>query len=293
MIDDINKQLAAVEAQMNDPHLWDDKERAQAIIQEYETLKARKEGKNAYDVGPALMSIIGGAGGLDAEDFAYILLTMYEKFIMDRGWSYVVLHKNENEHGGIRNITFEVIGKGAYGTLKHESGVHRLVRISPFNARKQRHTSFALVEVLPKLPPVSEVEINEDDLDVQFTRSSGPGGQNVNKRETAVRIVHKSTNIAVHVDSERSQAQNKERALELLRGKLFKKFEEDRRRLEQGLSPTSDTSIEWGSQIRSYVLHPYKLVKDHRTDVEVRDVESVLEGDIEPFIAAFEKSDRE
>ena len=164
---------------------------------------------------------MAGAGGDDAEDWAGILFRMYQKFAEKKGWPIKILHEHENEMGGIKNITFEIQGKYAYGTLKGEAGVHRLVRISPFSARKLRHTSFALLEVLPKFVEIGEVEINEADLHVDFARSSGPGGQNVNKRETAVRISHFPTGIAVHVESERSQPQNKERALELFSSKLY------------------------------------------------------------------------
>ena len=174
------------------------------------------------------------------------------------------MHKNENDHGGYRNITLEVSGKNAYGTLKNESGVHRLVRISPFNAKKLRHTSFSMVEVIPKFEKVGDV----------------------NKRETAVRVVHIPTNLAVHVESERSQAQNKERALAMLEAKLYKLQDEERKAKEKGMYVSKTTSIEWGSQIRSYVLHPYKMVKDHRTDVEVRDVDKVLNGELDEFIEA-------
>jgi peptide chain release factor 2 len=177
---------------------------------------------------------------------------------------------------------------GPYGTLKNESGVHRLVRISPFNANAKRHTSFSLVEVVPKLErndPI--VTIPPDELKIEFSKSGGPGGQNVNKRETAVRIVHLPTNISIHVTSERSQEQNKEKAIEMLKGKLFKKMEDDKAREKEGLSISKTTDIEWGNQIRSYVLHPYKMVKDHRTNVETGNVDSVLEdGDLEKFIEA-------
>ena len=161
------------------------------------------------------------------------------------------------------------------------------MRLSPFNAKKQRHTSFSLVEVVPKMKDVEEIDVNEENIEITFTRSGGPGGQNVNKRETAVRVVHKPTGLSAYADSERSQAQNKEQALSILRGKLYRKREEDQRKEAKGLSVSATTEIEWGSQIRSYVLHPYKMVKDHRTDVEVRSIESVLEdGELDVFIDA-------
>lgn len=186
--------------------------------------------------------------------------------------------------GGFRSISFEVDGSGAYGALKHEAGVHRLVRMSPFNSAGKRQTSFSLVEVLPKLEDLPETHIPDKDLDISVARSGGPGGQNVNKRDTAVRMTHIPTGMSVQVTSERSQLQNREKALEMLRGKLFQLREEAQIKESRGLSAGASTKIEWGSQIRSYVLHPYQLVKDHRTLHERRDVERVLEGDIQSFI---------
>jgi len=280
----IEAKIKALEKEMASAGFWDDKEEAQRKIKEFNDLKEAREGVGKYEKGNAILSIFSGAGGLDSEDFSKMLLAMYLKYIEERGWSYELVHKNENDHGGYRNVTVEIHGKGSYGTLKNESGVHRLVRISPFNANQKRHTSFSMVEVIPKLKDLKEIEIDERDLDIQFARSSGPGGQNVNKRETAVRIIHKPTNISVHVEAERTQERNRETALEILRGKLYHKQEQDREKQERGLSVSKTTENEWGSQIRSYVLHPYKLVKDHRTNVEERDVESVLDGNLSSFI---------
>lgn len=284
--EEIQKKIEEIEATMSLADFWADKDKAQATIRELQSLKDNLEGVGKYDRGGAHMTIFSGAGGDDAEDFSRILLEMYLKYFEKKNWSYGVVHKNENDHGGYRNITLEIDGKNVYGTLKNESGVHRLVRISPFNAKSLRHTSFSMVEVTPKFEKTDEIKIPHDDLRVELSRASGPGGQNVNKRETAVRIVHIPTNLAVHVESERSQAQNKEKALTMLEAKLYKLMEEERMAKEKGMYVSKTTKTEWGSQIRSYVLHPYKLVKDHRTDVEVRDVEKVLSGDIDEFIEA-------
>ena len=286
MKEEIKKRIEEIEEAMQATDFWADKDKAQATIRELGELKVELEGGGKYDSSNAVITIFSGAGGDDAEDFTNMLFEMYRKYVESRGWEVYIIHKNENDHGGYRNITFEVDAKKSYGVLKNESGVHRLVRVSPFNAKKLRHTSFSMVEVVPKLDKLADFNIEDDELEIGFARSSGPGGQNVNKRETAVRIVHKETGLSVHVDGERSQAQNKDKALELLKGKLFKKREEDRKKHEKGLSISATTSIEWGSQIRSYVLHPYKMVKDHRTDVEVRDVEKVLDGDIQKFLDA-------
>ncbi|MEK7186797.1 MAG: peptide chain release factor-like protein, partial [Patescibacteria group bacterium] len=218
--------------------------------------------------------------------FSRILLEMYIKYFARKNWSYFIIHKNENNHGGYRNITLDIDGKNVFGTLKNESGVHRLVRISPFNASQKRHTSFSMVEVIPKFEKLDEVVIPPEELKVEYSKSSGPGGQNVNKRETAVRVVHLPTNLAVHVESERSQAQNKEKAILMLEAKLYTLLEKERKAKEKGMYISKTTQIEWGNQIRSYVLHPYKMVKDHRTDVEVRDIEQVLNGDLDEFIEA-------
>ncbi len=282
----IDAEIEALEKKMLEADFWNNKEQAQAVIKQIQELKDKKEGVGKYDKGNAVLTILSGAGGDDAEDFSNMLFQMYRKYIENKGWQAYILHENQNDHGGYRNITVEITGKNVYGTLKNESGVHRLVRISPFNAKQLRHTSFSLVEVIPKFDKTDEIILKPDEIRVELSKSGGPGGQNVNKRETAVRIVHIPTNIAVHVTSERSQAQNKEKALALLTGKLYKRAEEERIAKEKGMYISKTTDIEWGNQIRSYVQHPYKLVKDHRTNVEVRDVDKVLNGDLDEFIEA-------
>lgn len=288
---EIESRIKEIEAAMMQSDFWSDKNVAQAMIQELQELKDELQGFGKYDRGGAHMTIFAGAGGDDAEDFARMLTEMYFSYFKSKNWNVLLLHENKNTVGGYRNITFEIDGKNVYGTLKYESGVHRLVRISPFNSASQRHTSFVMVEVIPKFEKNTDFEIPEDELEIDFTKSSGPGGQNVNKRETAVRVVHKPTKLSAFIDTERSQLQNKEKALELIRGKVYNLKEQERLEKERGMQISKTTDAKWGNQIRSYVLHPYQMVKDHRTNFEVRDVEKVLGGELDEFIESAKQND--
>ena len=221
---------------------------------------------------------------MDAQDWASMLLRMYQKYVQRKGWGFKILHQSLGEQGGIKSVVSEINGQGVYDTLRGEAGVHRLVRISPFSAKGLRHTSFALVEILPE-PINQELKINSNDLRIETYRSSGPGGQNVNKLETAVRVTHLPSGTVVAVQSERSQVQNKEKAIQLLVSRLAKKMEEAKiQELSQLKAENRPGSIEWGSQIRSYVLNPYQMVKDHRTGVKSSQPDKVLDGELDKFL---------
>jgi len=276
----------------------DDPDIAEELEQKYQQLKSKVKKEEfklylsgKYDNRDAILQIQSGAGGTDAEDWATMLIRMYKRYCEKKGFSMKVLDQSFGEAGGpngrvgTKSATLEAKGRYAFGYLKKESGVHRIVRTSPFSAKDLRHTSFASVEVLPKLGSIeeSEIEIKPEDLEIDTFRASGPGGQYVNRRESAVRITHLPTKITVSVQSERLQGQNKRKAMEVLYSKLYQK---ERRKKEKELKKIKgeETSVSWGNQIRSYVLHPYQMVKDLRTGVETSDVEGVLDGEIEKFV---------
>jgi peptide chain release factor 2 len=242
-----------------------------------------------YDRNNALLAIHSGAGGVDAQDWTEMLERMYLRWAENRGYSTEILDLSEGEEAGVKSVTIAVEGKYAYGYLKPEKGVHRLVRLSPFDAAHRRHTSFALVEVLPEVDDDADIELNSDDLRIDYYKSSGAGGQNVQKNATAVRITHIPTGIVVTCQNERSQTQNRENAMRVLRSRLFDIKE------EQHVATLAElrgeyTKAEWGSQIRSYVLHPYQMVKDHRTNYEVGNAQGVLNGNLDGFIEAYLRS---
>ena len=244
--------------------------------------------QSEYDSRSAILSVHSGTGGVDAQDWTQMLLRMYLRFAEKKDWRSKILSETRGQEAGIKSSTVEIEGPYAYGHLKAEVGIHRLVRLSPFNANNLRQTSFALVEVLPEIETVSEIKIPPSDLRTDTFRSGGAGGQSVNKTSSAVRVTHIPTGLVAACQNERSQAQNKEQALKILQAKLLLREIEDREHEKKALKG-QHVSVQWGSQIRSYVLHPYKLVKDHRTKVESKNPEEVLDGNLEPFIEAYLK----
>jgi peptide chain release factor 2 len=257
-----------------------------ALAQQFETLKSDLKFTGVHDAHAAIISIHAGAGGTDAQDWAQMLLRMYVRFAEKHGWKVTMVDESPGEEAGIKSATFELDGEFAYGKLKGEHGVHRLVRLSPFNADHLRQTSFAKVEILPKIDQPDELEIDEKDLKIDVFRSGGHGGQSVNTTDSAVRITHVPTNIVVTIQNERSQLQNKETAMTILRSRLAQlQLEQHAERLTELKGPNEQAA--WGNQIRSYVLHPYKQVKDLRTRFESSDPDAVLDGALYPFIDAY------
>lgn len=272
---------------------YDDEEEAKRckknirrLAKEVEKYSLRTMLGGEYDHLDGILQIHAGAGGLEAQDWAEMLMRMYTRWAEDKGYKVEILDMLNDTAGGIKSVTLSVAGRNAYGFLKSEKGVHRMVRLSPFDTAGKRHTSFASVDVMPKLDDDIEVEINENDLEIDTYRSSGAGGQSVNTTDSAVRIRHIPTGIVVSCQNERSQLKNKEVAMKILKGKLIALKEEERKEKIEDLAGNY-SKIEWGSQIRSYVFHPYRMVKDHRTDMETGDTKSVMDGDIDEFIKAY------
>ncbi len=258
----------------------------QVLEREVNSLEVQAILGGEFDSSNAILSINAGAGGTESCDWASMLLRMYTRWADRKNFKVKVIDILPGEEAGIKNVTLRIEGEMAYGLLKGEKGVHRLVRISPFDANKRRHTSFASVDVIPEIEDDIDVEIKEDDLRIDIFRSSGPGGQSVNTTDSAVRITHLPTGIVVQCQNERSQLQNRQTAMKVLKARLY-----ERKRREQEEKMNSEygekQKIEWGSQIRSYVMHPYSMVKDHRTNVEVGSVQNVMDGDIDAFIESY------
>ena len=258
-----------------------------AFVQSVDALELELLLKGPYDGSNAVLSLHAGAGGTEAQDWTEMLYRMYTRYCENRGWTVRELDLLDGDDAGIKSVTFEVDGENAYGYLKAEKGVHRLVRISPFDASGRRHTSFASLDVTPILDDdAGDVKIDPDDLRVDTYRSSGAGGQHVNKTSSAIRITHLPTGIVVQCQNERSQIQNRETAMRMLRGKLLE-LQEREREAQMAEIKGEMKKIEWGSQIRSYVFQPYTLVKDHRTGAESGNIQAVMDGDLDAFISAY------
>jgi peptide chain release factor 2 len=270
-----------------DPEIADELEdQVRSIQQRLDALEEERLFSGRYDAGDALVTVNAGAGGTDAQDWAEMVLRMEMRWAEKRGFNVELLEVSPGEEAGIKSATFRVRGENAYGLYGSEKGVHRLVRLSPFDSANRRQTSFAGVEVSPVVQETAAVEIDDDDLQIDTYRASGAGGQHVNKTDSAVRITHKPTGIVVQCQNERSQSSNKAEAMAMLRSKLVE-LEERKRREEIAREKGDAQDVNFGSQIRSYVLHPYTMVKDHRTDYEMGDANRVLDGDLEGFVRAY------
>jgi len=259
------------------------------LLAEMDTLELTLALSGEYDRRDAILAIHAGAGGTDSQDWTEMLLRMYLRWAEKRDYRTAMLDMTPGEEAGIKSVTIEITGRNAYGYLRAERGVHRLVRLSPYDAAHARHTSFALVEVLPEVESASEVNLDPDDLRIDVFRASSKGGQNVQKNATAVRITHIPSGLTVSCQNERSQHRNKESALKVLEARLLER-ELVQRAEEKARLKGDHVSAAWGNQIRSYVLHPYKMVKDHRTGYETSDAEGVLDGELEPLLSAYQKA---
>lgn len=286
----IRDALELVELAETDPALADGvAEEVASIQQAFETSEFHLLLSGPHDRGDAILAIHAGAGGIDAADWAAMLMRMYLRWAENSGYQTEILDQLEGEEAGIRSVTISIMGEYAFGYLQAEKGVHRLVRLSPFDSAHRRHTSFALVEVWPDLPDNSQIAVSPGDIKIDTYKASSAGGQHVQKNATAVRITHLPTGIVVSCQNERSQAQNRETAMKILRAKLYE-IEEEKKRKALAELKGEHVTAEWGSQIRSYVLHPYQMVKDHRTDHEVGNAQAVLDGRLDEFMDSYLRS---
>lgn len=304
-IDEKRARIAEIQEMMAKPDFWAEREKSVSLSQEMtalqnicddwelsesdeelEKLEFQALLSGEHDLSNAIISLSAGAGGTEAQDWTEMLLRMYARYAEKHDFKFEILSISEGEEAGIKSVTARVIGPYAYGYLSCEAGVHRLVRLSPFDADHARHTSFALLEVMPEIEDKGEIEIDQKDLKIDVFRSGGHGGQSVNTTDSAVRITHLPSGIVVTCQNERSQLQNREMAMKVLKSRLAMIEEEKRKKAEREIKGEVE-SAEWGSQIRSYVLHPYQMVKDHRTEFETSNTQAVLDGEIEGFIQAY------